>query len=186
MLEDLVDPVRVERHVDEDGGLVGPCAAPAVHAHAHDDLNVPVLANQGPAVVSLAHALVLPAPSADLVGADVQVSFVQVLTALVVDDGEVDGFEHLVVARPFGLAPAVHATDGAFGDGAAEHGELDGVDAVRGESRFGEPDESQAGSIWATDHMGDADFLSPRPIRSSLFNTGDAQPHSVLAQVRDT
>lgn len=186
MLEDLVDPVRVEGHVDEDGGLVGPCTAPAVHAHAHDHLNLPVLAHQGPAVVSLADALVLASACADLVGTDVEVSFVQVLTAFVIDDGKVDRFENLVVSRSFGLSPAVHAAHGAFRDGAAEHGQLDSVDTVCGKSRFGEPYEGQVGPVWAADHVGDADFLSSRPIRSSLLDAGDAQPHSVLAQVRDT
>lgn len=51
--EDFVYPLRVERHVDEDAGLVLAGAASAVDAHAHDDLDVAVLTNQGAAVISL-------------------------------------------------------------------------------------------------------------------------------------
>lgn len=51
--EHLVYPLREERHVDEDAGLVLPRAASAVDAHAHDDLDVAVLAHQGAAVVPL-------------------------------------------------------------------------------------------------------------------------------------
>lgn len=51
--EDFVDPLRVERHVDEDARLVLPGTASAVDAHAHDDLDVAVLTHQGAAVVPL-------------------------------------------------------------------------------------------------------------------------------------
>lgn len=51
--EDFVYPLRVERHVNEDARLVLSGAASAVDAHAHDDLDVAVLANQGAAVISL-------------------------------------------------------------------------------------------------------------------------------------
>lgn len=51
--EDFVYPLRVERHIDEDVRLVLSGAAPAVDAHAHDDLDVAVLTHQGAAVISL-------------------------------------------------------------------------------------------------------------------------------------
>lgn len=51
--EDFVYPLRVERHVNEDARLVLSGAASAMDAHAHDDLDVAILANQGAAVISL-------------------------------------------------------------------------------------------------------------------------------------
>lgn len=51
--EDFVYPLCVERHVNEDARLVLSGAASAMDAHAHDDLDVAVLADQGTAVISL-------------------------------------------------------------------------------------------------------------------------------------
>lgn len=51
--EDFVNPLCVERHVDEDARLVLSGAAPAMDAHAHNDLDVAVLTHQGAAVIPL-------------------------------------------------------------------------------------------------------------------------------------
>lgn len=53
VLEDLMYPLCVERHVDEDAGLVGSGTAPAMDADSHDDPDLPILTHQRAAVVSL-------------------------------------------------------------------------------------------------------------------------------------
>lgn len=51
--EDLVDPLGVVGHVDEDGGPVSPGTASAVNADTQDDLTPAFLTYQRSAVVSL-------------------------------------------------------------------------------------------------------------------------------------
>lgn len=51
--KDFVYPLRVERHVNEDAGLVLSGAASAMDAHTHNDLDVAILTHQGAAVISL-------------------------------------------------------------------------------------------------------------------------------------
>lgn len=46
-------PLCVERHIDEDAGLVGSGTAPAMDADSHDDPDFPILTHQRAAVVSL-------------------------------------------------------------------------------------------------------------------------------------
>lgn len=53
IFEDLVDPLCVVGHVDEEARLVGPRAASSVDAHAHDDLDPPVPTHERAAVIPL-------------------------------------------------------------------------------------------------------------------------------------
>lgn len=45
IFKDLVHPLRVERHIDEDARLVGTSAASAVDAHTNDNPDIAVLAH---------------------------------------------------------------------------------------------------------------------------------------------
>lgn len=51
--ENFIYPLCVERHVNEDARLVLPSAASAMDAHAHDDLDVTILAYKRAAIISL-------------------------------------------------------------------------------------------------------------------------------------
>lgn len=53
MFEDLVDPLCVEGHVDEDAGLVCPSTASAVHTYTDNNSEDPVLTNKRAAVIPL-------------------------------------------------------------------------------------------------------------------------------------
>lgn len=53
IFEDLVDPLCVVGHVDEEARLVGPRAASSVDAHSHDDLDPPVPTHERAAVIPL-------------------------------------------------------------------------------------------------------------------------------------
>lgn len=53
IFEDFVYPLRVERYVDEDAGLVGSGTAPAMDADSHNHPDLPIPTHQGAAVVPL-------------------------------------------------------------------------------------------------------------------------------------
>lgn len=53
IFEDLVDPLSVKGHVDEDARLVGSCAASSMDAHSHNDLDPTVLTDERAAVIPL-------------------------------------------------------------------------------------------------------------------------------------
>lgn len=53
MFEDLVDPLCVEGHVDEDTRLIGSSTASAVDTDSHYDPDISILAYQRPSVVPL-------------------------------------------------------------------------------------------------------------------------------------
>lgn len=53
MFEDLIDPLRVVGHIDEDARLVGPSAAPAMDTHSNNNLDLSVLAHERAAVIPL-------------------------------------------------------------------------------------------------------------------------------------
>lgn len=59
IFEDFVYPLRVEGNVDEDARLVGSGTAPAMDADSHNHLDLPILAHQRPAIVSLQKKKVL-------------------------------------------------------------------------------------------------------------------------------
>lgn len=53
IFEDLVDPLGVEGHIDEDAGLVGPSTASAMNAHSHNHPYLAILAHERAAVIPL-------------------------------------------------------------------------------------------------------------------------------------
>lgn len=53
MFEDLVDPLCVEGHVDEDARLVGPSTASAVDTHSDNNPDVTVLAHKWATIIPL-------------------------------------------------------------------------------------------------------------------------------------
>lgn len=53
MFEDLVDPLRVKGHIDEDARLVGPSTASAMDTHSHNNPNVTVLTHERATIIPL-------------------------------------------------------------------------------------------------------------------------------------
>lgn len=53
MFEDLVDPLRVKGHIDEDAWLVGPSAASAMDTHSDNNPDLAVLTHERAAVIPL-------------------------------------------------------------------------------------------------------------------------------------
>lgn len=92
VFEDLVHPLRVEGHVDEDAGLVGPSAAPAVDTYSDDNSDIPILTHQRAAVIPLTHSLIPLSSCTDLCVGDVEVSPVHLSTSGVADKGHVHCF----------------------------------------------------------------------------------------------
>ncbi len=53
IFEDLVDPLRVEGHIDEDARLVGPSTASAMDTHSHNNPDITILAHKRAAIIPL-------------------------------------------------------------------------------------------------------------------------------------
>lgn len=116
--EDLVDPLSVEGHIDEDARLVGPSAASAMDTHSYNNLDLSILTHKGPAIISLTHSLIPLASCTDLGVGDVEVPSVHLPTPLITDNGQVDRLQYVIVASAFGLSPSIHFTYISFWDGA--------------------------------------------------------------------
>lgn len=53
IFEDLVDPLRVKGHIDEDARLVGASTASAMDTHSHNNPDLTILAHKRAAVIPL-------------------------------------------------------------------------------------------------------------------------------------
>lgn len=92
VFEDLVHPLCVEGHIDEDAGLVGSSTPPAVDTYSDNDSNIPILTHQRAAVIPLAHSLIPLSSRTDLSVGDVEVSSVHLSASGIANKGHVHRF----------------------------------------------------------------------------------------------
>lgn len=119
IFEDLVDPLCVEGHIDEDARLVGPSTASAMDTHSHNNPDVTILTHKRATIIPLTYSLIPLASCTDLGVGDVEVPSVHLSTLLITDNGQVDRLQYVIMASAFGLSPSIHFTCCSFWDGAS-------------------------------------------------------------------